>query len=102
MTDHIPLIGWVDVNAKRITDVKTGFSWIPRIKAGDKKMAARFKKRVGDILEGMDVGSLTMKEMVDISLEVSAELGRRRERTTSSWSPLSMFLETQMKILGTG
>ena len=100
-TDHIPLIGWVDVHAKRSTIVRTGFSWIPRFKPGDKKSASRFKKRIGDILSGMDMGSVSMKDLVDMSLEVSMELGKKRESNSSSWSPLSRVLDIQKRILGT-
>ena len=52
-------------------------------------------------ISDMDVKTLSIKEIIDLAVRASKELGKRRKKGKDGWSPLSRLVELRISCLCT-
>ena len=95
VTDHIPVIGWVNAEKECDKSIRKRFQWAPSFGSNDKKSAENFTETLKEMSEYMDVKEMDIPEMVKIATHTARKIGKERERKSNmgGWSPLSRLME---------
>ena len=103
VTDHIPVIGWVNAEMECDKSVRKRFKWAPSFGSGDKKSAEKFTETLEGMAEYLDIKSMDIPEIVKIATPAARKIGKERERKANlgGWSPLSRLMELESCLLGT-
>ena len=103
VTDHIPIIGWVNAEMECDKSVRKRFQWAPSFRSNDKKSAENFTETLKDMAGYLDVNGMNIPEIVKIATHAASKIGKDRERKTNlgGWSPLSRLIELEANLLGT-
>ena len=103
VTDHIPIIGWVNAEMDCDKSVRKRFQWAPSFGSGDKKSAEKFTDTLQEMSEYMDIKGMDIPEIVKLATHTAAKIGKERARKANlgGWSPLSRLMELESGLLGT-
>ena len=101
-TDHIPLLGWVERECKKIKVRRIRMNMEKGLRSTDKGASKRFSRAMDKVDESV-VKEMSIEEVVEMTMRTVRKIskGRANNLNPNGYSPASRILSLRMSVHGT-